>query len=215
MPGAAYCPAAVLLLPRPPRLSLEVLGGRASQFLSSAYLNAVRCLRRSNTARDLLTVVSESYPNPFRGSAAMLPTKKADTWEPISRVDTSPMAGVVLVLLMIAMVMTPSMTGESVLPRAATAAPVEEDRVTIGIDSHGRYWIEGVPDPGPVPVDQLPARVQQAYAILSPRDSVLNLKADRQVPYAAILSLLDAAKALGIHRVDAIADLPLKRPAKP
>lgn len=138
----------------------------------------------------------------------MLQGREHDAWEPISGMDASPMIGLVLTMLICVLVITPSIAGEAIWPRAATATPAGEGRVTIGIDPDGRYWLEDVPDPGPIPAHLLAGRLRQAYALRAPADSVLNLKADREVEYSAVLTLLDAAGEVGIRRIDAIVEPP-------
>ena len=141
--------------------------------------------------------------------------RERDPWEPITGMDASPMIGLVLTVLIVYLVLTPSIAGEPIFPRAATAVPVSQERVTVGIDRQGRYWLEDVADPGPVPAHRLAARIRQAYATLSPADSVLNLKAHREVEYSFVLTLLDAAGEAGIRRIDAVADLPPQRRPAP
>jgi biopolymer transport protein TolR len=123
-------------------------------------------------------------------------------------INVTPMIDVMLVLLIIFMVVTPAMAGyQATLPKARTAAPEKEERITLGIDNFGRYFIEDTPNPGPIPIEQLTARLTEAYAA-RPDDHTLYLKADHGVAYEKVLSAIDAARAAGVRRIGAITELP-------
>ena len=79
-------------------------------------------------------------------------------------INVTPMIDVMLVLLIIFMVVTPALAYEAKLPKAKMSAPEKEERVTLGVDKHGQYWIEDVPNPGPIPLNQLEARLKETYA---------------------------------------------------
>jgi biopolymer transport protein ExbD len=118
-----------------------------------------------------------------------------------SSINVTPMVDVMLVLLIIFMVVTVSLPYTAQLPRAATAAPAAEDRVTLGIDVAGRYWIGRVP----VAAAELPARLESAYAHRE-GDHVLYLKADHGAPYATVLSAVDAAQQAGVRKLGFITE---------
>lgn len=121
-------------------------------------------------------------------------------------INVTPMIDVMLVLLIIFMVITPALAGYSAqLPKAVTAAPEKDDRVTLGIDNQGRYYLDEKPQP--VPAAQLTARFRELYAT-RPDDHVLYLKADQGVEYSVVLTAIDAARAAGVRRVGAITESP-------
>jgi biopolymer transport protein TolR len=120
-------------------------------------------------------------------------------------INVTPMIDVMLVLLIIFMVITPALAGYvAVLPKAVTSAPEKEDRVTLGIDQLGRYYLDDKPQP--VPVEGLQARFQELYAS-RPDDHVLYLKADQGVQYSTVLTAIDAARAAGVRRIGAITEI--------
>ena len=122
-------------------------------------------------------------------------------------INVTPMIDVMLVLLIIFMVTLPALAGyTATLPKTRTAAPEKDDRVTLGIDRQGRFYIEGT-DNRAVPEDQLVPRLKAAYQD-RPEDHVLYLKADQQVGYDVVLTAIDAARAAGVTRVGAITELP-------
>jgi len=113
------------------------------------------------------------------------------------------------VLLIIFMVVTPALAYEAKLPKAKMSAPEKEDRVTLGVDKNGQYWIEDVPNPGPIPLNQLQQRLQDTYAQRgNPDDHTLYLKADNNVQYQTVLDAIDAARNAGVRRIGTITELP-------
>ncbi|MDQ3555940.1 MAG: biopolymer transporter ExbD, partial [Gemmatimonadota bacterium] len=110
------------------------------------------------------------------------------------------------------MVVTPALAGyTATLPKARTAAPEKDDRVTLGIDAQGRYYIDGS-NFGAIPAAQLEQRLREQYAD-RPEDNVLYLKADNNVGYDVVLTAIDAARAAEVRRIGAITELPRAAPA--
>jgi biopolymer transport protein ExbD/biopolymer transport protein TolR len=133
----------------------------------------------------------------------MTPLPGRSRAELAASINVTPMVDVMLVLLIIFMVVTvvPPYTAE--LPRARAALPAAEDRVTLGIDDAGQYWVNRAQVPAP----ELPARLAAAYAGRGD-DHVLYLKADHGVPYATVLGAVDAARLAGVRRVGMITEVP-------
>ena len=129
-------------------------------------------------------------------------------------INVTPMIDVMLVLLIIFMVVTPALAGyTAILPKARTAAPEKDDRVTLGVDRQGLYYIEAygnVPTTR-IPDEQLTQKLVEAYAE-RPEDHVLYLKADNEVEYAKILTAIDHARNAGVRRIGAITEVPRAAP---
>ena len=143
----------------------------------------------------------------FGGSP--LPTVAGADQDVNADINVTPMIDVMLVLLIIFMVVTPALAGyTAVLPKARTAAPEKDKRVTLGIDPQGRYFIEDTPNPGPIPADQLPGRLREAYATRDANDHVLYMKADQNAGYDKVLTAIDAARQAGVSKIGAITELP-------
>ncbi len=143
----------------------------------------------------------------FGGS--VLPKVAGVETEVNADINVTPMIDVMLVLLIIFMVVTPALAYEAKLPKAKMSAPEKEERVTLGVDKNGQYWIEDVPNPGPVPLAQLQQRLQETYAARgNPDDHTLYLKADNNVEYSTVLSAIDAARQAGVRRIGTITELP-------
>jgi len=140
----------------------------------------------------------------FGGSP--LPRVAGITSEVTSEINVTPMIDVMLVLLIIFMVITPAMAGYvAVLPKAVTSAPEKEERVTLGIDKDGKFYL----DEKQVPPPQLTSSLQQAYAS-RPEDHILYLKADHGVQYSVILTAIDAAREAEVAKIGAITETPTK-----
>jgi len=126
-------------------------------------------------------------------------------------INVTPMIDVMLVLLIIFMVVTPALAGyTAILPKAKTAAPEKDKRVTLGIDRAGNYYIEGK-QTVKVPEAQLAEKLKEAYRT-RPDDHVLYMKADNEVGYDRILTAIDAARVAGVRRIGAITELPVAKP---
>jgi biopolymer transport protein TolR len=124
-----------------------------------------------------------------------------------SDINVTPMIDVMLVLLIIFMVITPAMAGyTAILPKAITPESMKEERVTLGIDAQGRFYIEDGPS-GAIPPDQLEAALKNAYAS-KPEDHILYLKADQGVQYSVVLTAINAARAADVVKIGAITEVP-------
>lgn len=147
----------------------------------------------------------------FGGSA--VPTVAGFDADTNADINVTPMIDVMLVLLIIFMVVTPALAGyTAVLPKARTAAPEKEDRVTLGIDRQGVYYIEGK-EVLKVSDEQLTQKLVEAYAS-RPGDHILYLKADEEVGYDRILTAIDHARNAGVRRIGAITEVPRAAPQK-
>jgi biopolymer transport protein ExbD len=121
-------------------------------------------------------------------------------------INVTPMIDVMLVLLIIFMVITPALAGyQWTAPKALTAAPEKEKRVTLGIDNKGGYFV-GEPAK-PVTKERLTEALRQQFAS-RPEDHTLYLKADNGVSYSVVLTAIDAAREAGVRRIGAITELP-------
>ena len=123
-------------------------------------------------------------------------------------INVTPMIDVMLVLLIIFMVTAATLPFTATLPQARQALPADEDRVTLGIDDRGRYWITDVPDPGPIAPDALAARLAATYRARGlAHPGVLYLKAHDGASYAVVMRAMDSARLVGVRRVAMITDV--------
>ncbi|HWK89497.1 MAG TPA: biopolymer transporter ExbD [Longimicrobium sp.] len=134
---------------------------------------------------------------------------------PFIRMDVTPFVGVVMVLLIVAITLAPSDMPGHGLPRARTGEPMRAPRVTLGIDSRGEFWIEDVPDPGPIPLAALAGRLAQAGAgDAEGGEGAIYLKAAPGTDYAYVQAALGAARRAGVRRVGLVTGRPLHAPRR-
>jgi biopolymer transport protein ExbD len=116
-----------------------------------------------------------------------------------------PMIDVMLVLLIIFMVVTPALAAgfTAVPPQGINLKghPEEDSDQVLGIDNQGRYYI----NKRPVGADTLAQAIKNIYDKRTV-DKVLYVKADKDLPYQAIIDALDIASKNGVRVVGAIAD---------
>jgi biopolymer transport protein ExbD len=122
-------------------------------------------------------------------------------------INVTPMVDVMLVLLIIFMVVTPTLLAgfQVTLPTGSNLKerPEEEGRVTMGIDVNGGYYFNGKPMRREDAVSLLTA----AFAA-KPEDKVLFLKADINLPYSEVEAAFQIARSSGARVVAAVSDLP-------
>jgi biopolymer transport protein ExbD len=117
----------------------------------------------------------------------------------IAAINVTPMADVMIVLLIIFMVATPIVVSEKVkLPPAANArsASDSEKPLVLELDSTGRLTLDGK-DVGPFE----PALSQIADATGSDPERPVRLKADRGVPYLWVSRVMAACKGAAAQGV--------------
>jgi biopolymer transport protein ExbD len=136
------------------------------------------------------------------------------TWEPISGIDLTPLISVSFILLLIFMTLTPSLTGESFLPRAASVEILWREKVAVGISQRGDYWLGEGDSWESVTAEQLPSRLARIMAARPARARALSLYADRDAPYRSVLPVLDAARSAGIRRMSLAAERPYQHTAR-
>jgi biopolymer transport protein TolR len=123
----------------------------------------------------------------------------------MSDINVTPMVDVMLVLLIIFMVVTPTiMAGfQAILPTGDNlkARPEEEGRVVFGVDVRGNYYL----DKKPVAREQVPAMLAQAFRE-RPQDRVLFLKADAELPYEEIMTVMKLGRDAGARVLAAVSE---------
>ena len=121
----------------------------------------------------------------------------------LSEINMIPLIDVMLVLLIIFMVSAPMIKRgiEIGLPQAASAKAIEEDRVTVTVDSSGQFYVEEEPVVDDLLVDEVRKRLGGRS------DVAVFLEGDANVPYGRVLSAMDALRREGISRV-ALVTLP-------
>ena len=120
----------------------------------------------------------------------------------MNEINMVPFIDVMLVLLIIFMVTAPLIsTGVIDLPSvgASKARPQSVVEVIVGIDEKLRLKTDGKPDPQPLSLAQLAARVRQAQGG-NPATPVV-ISADRSVKYEAVVRVMEVLQHAGVQRV--------------
>jgi biopolymer transport protein ExbD len=123
----------------------------------------------------------------------------------MAEINVTPMVDVMLVLLIIFMVVTPTLLAgfNAQLPvgRNLKERPDEENRTVLGIDVQGNYYLNKRPI-AKADASQLLAREFERH----PDDKVLFVKADRKLRYGEIMAAMDIARDAGARVVAAVTD---------
>ena len=134
--------------------------------------------------------------------------RETDAWRaPLPQPMAVPTIGLLVLLLISAMVITPPIHGPR-LATAATGTPVAPGQLTVGVDREGGIWIPGSSEGGPVPEARLADRLRREFAVRDNPPAVLHLVADRYAPYARVQAVTRAAAELGIRDVELIVACP-------
>lgn len=116
-----------------------------------------------------------------------------------------PMIDVMLVLLIIFMVVTPALAaGFTATPPQGInlkTHPEEDTDQILGIDVNGEYYMNKVH----VSKDTLDAVIKKIFDARS-IDKILYVKADKNLPYSAVLDAMDIASKNGVRVVGAISE---------
>ena len=121
-----------------------------------------------------------------------------------SQINVTPMADVMLVLLIIIMLIAPLLQkGINVtLPEAGntTDKPENDTQTVVGVTSDGRFFVDNLP----VPQTELLLRVQ--VALNSKIERIVLIKADVDTQYSAVMTVLDQLQRAGIEDIGLITE---------
>jgi biopolymer transport protein ExbD len=121
----------------------------------------------------------------------------------IAEINVTPMADVMIVLLVTFMVATPLVSWPPVrLPSAAHPSEQHGDVLKVALRSDGEVLVEGAPLAASVPLaDYLAARRSATRSLL------VLLQTDRDASYAELARVLAACRAAGVSEVTLAADV--------
>ena len=123
-----------------------------------------------------------------------------------SEINVTPLADVMLVLLIIVMLIAPLLQAGVLvrLPEASnTTERIDNDNDTvIHVDSSGRFFVDNIP----TEERQLLSAIQTALDRKFGR--LVLIKADEAVPYGQIMSVFDQLRRAGIENIGLIAERP-------
>ena len=129
---------------------------------------------------------------------------------PLSDINVTPLVDVMLVLVVIFIVTAPLMASaiRLDLPRTDAGKSAEIPKfVSLAINAGGKLFVDGQP----LSEADLPA--QLAAVAAASRDTEIQLRADRTVPYGKVVELMGVANKAGLSRIGFVTEAPLA-PAK-
>ena len=132
--------------------------------------------------------------------------------EPMSDINVTPLVDVMLVLLVIFIITAPLMASSIKLdlPRTDAGRPNETPTfVSLVVDAGGKVFL----DEQPVTGDELAARLTQAAA--RNKNTEIQLRADKAVPYGQVVELMGIANKAGLSRIGFVTEPPPAEAPKP
>jgi biopolymer transport protein ExbD/biopolymer transport protein TolR len=118
-----------------------------------------------------------------------------------SEINVTPMADVMLVLLIIFMVVTPMLQKGQSVDLARTRNPVDmkeadrDDAVLVAITRDGKFWL----NQDRVGIDDLAARVNDL--LVTRLEKTVFVKSDFRAKYGDVVQVVDAIRNAGVDRV--------------
>jgi biopolymer transport protein ExbD len=125
-------------------------------------------------------------------------------------INVTPLVDVMLVLLVIFMVVTPMLRLELPidLPQTKSGTATEQaEQVTLTAGTDGVLLLDGAP----VAKDALEATIRERFAQRD--DRIIFLEADRNLPYADVVDLMDTCRTAGIERIGVLTRRAVGEPA--
>ena len=75
----------------------------------------------------------------------------------------------------------------------------KQDFHTVGIDKHGNYYFDK--DKDPIPLEQIPLKLQPAFAKEGADNLKVYINADKDITYNMLIGVLDQLRSLGVKKV--------------
>ena len=127
---------------------------------------------------------------------------------PMAEINVTPMADVIIVLLIIFMVITPMLQKgvDVTLPEAANSKdqPDNQKTVTVALRRDGMLYLKGIQMPGGE--QELKAKLPSAIEELPDADKVVYLKADERLKYTEVMKVMDLCREAGAEEVALIVE---------
>ncbi len=123
-------------------------------------------------------------------------------YRPIPDINVTSLVDVTLVLLIVFMVAAPILKSslDIAVPQAATAKPTQDEGITVYVQKNGKILI----DDTPVAEEGFDAAFSQIYS--GAGGQPVFLKADADVPYRKVLTIIDALRLEGVAELGLVAE---------
>ena len=121
--------------------------------------------------------------------------------EVTSEINVTPMADVMLVLLIIFMVITPMLQKGVSVDMAKTNNPIEmteadkEDSILVAVSRDGRYYL----NQDKISIDDLTERV--SVLVSNRLDKIIFVKGDYRAKYGDVVKVVDNLRAAGVDKI--------------
>ncbi len=121
-----------------------------------------------------------------------------------SEINITPLADVMLVLLIIVMLIAPLLQKgvDVTLPEAANTSdkPENDTQTTLAVTADGRFFIDQVPTTEPEMLTAVQTVLERKF------EKILLIKADQDAKYADVMSVLDRLQRAGIEDIALITE---------
>ena len=123
-------------------------------------------------------------------------------YRPIPDINVTSLVDVTLVLLIVFMVAAPILKSslDIAVPQAATAKPTQEEGLTIYVMKNGKIMIDETP------VDESSFDISFSQIYSGAGGQPVFLKADAEVPYQKVLTIVDALRQAGVTDLGLVAE---------
>lgn len=125
-----------------------------------------------------------------------------------SQINVTPLADVMLVLLIIVMLIAPLLQAGVIvaLPEAANTVekPDQDTQTVLHVDSSGRFYVDNIP----TDENNLMTAVQRALDRKFER--IVLIKADSGAPYSEVMEVLDRLQRAGIEDIGLVTERKLR-----
>ncbi len=127
-------------------------------------------------------------------------TNDGRTRSSLAEINITPLVDVVLVLLVIFMITEPVLQSgiEVNVPKTRTVKEITQQRMVVTIDRDQNIYLNDQP----VNVNELPVKLRQGGGDAAHQS--IYLRSDKQVPFGAFASVMDAVKQSGITNVSIV-----------
>jgi biopolymer transport protein TolR len=124
----------------------------------------------------------------------------------IADINVTPMADIMIVLLIIFMVITPMLQkqGNLKLPAAANTKERKDEpkSIAVGMEKGGRIFL----GTKPIEMNELVPALREKLEDLPDQEKMIYLRADEELAYSEVMKVMDLAREAGVEEISLIAE---------